>query len=115
MKKGGVNKEIMDNYVDQYSKYKLNPYNIEKEKANNRLQTARIERTRKELPKARVMDNLIIDEKISVFDKENNFRIIDLLSHETKNISASPKILIPDIKEGLWVVKPIGKHVLFIF
>ncbi len=55
MKKGGVNKEIVDNFKGQYNKFKLDPSNIEKEKANMRLQTARVERNRRENPKPTVI------------------------------------------------------------
>ena len=112
MKKGGVNREIMDNFVGQYSKYKLDPYNIEKEKANLRLHTARDERTRKDNPKNVMIDHLLLDEKTINFEKENNFKLVEYLSHDPKNLSSSPKFLLPETKEGLWVVRPIGKHVI---
>ena len=54
----------------------------------------------------------ISDEKINNnYEKETTNRLIDYLSHDPKNMSNDPKFLLPDTKEGLWVVRPIGKHV----
>jgi len=109
MSKNKVNKELLDNFIGTYSRYKFDTQNIEKQKANMHLTKTRLERTKKEHPKTTVMEHLIIDEKAN--DKENYYHVLDVLGADARNIPTEPKFLIPDTKEGLWVVRPIGKHV----
>jgi len=109
MSKNKVNKEILDNFITKYSKYKFDVGNIEKEKANMRLTNSRLDRDKKVQPKHIIMEHLIIDDKAN--DKDNHYHLLDVISADSKNSATQPKFLLPEEKEGLWVVRPIGKHV----
>jgi len=110
MQKNNVNKEILDNFIGMYSKYKFDMKNIEKEKANMRLTNSRLDRTKKEHPKTSIMEHLIIDDKSN--DARNSYHLLDVLGVDNRNVLTEPKFQLPDTKEGLWVVRPIGKHVI---
>ena len=97
--KDGGTLEVFEEKWKEFGKHKEN-----KDKANQDLETMRMQRLRKNDPKARVMDRLVID------DKSDKLELLELLINDKDNRCESPKLKIPEAKEKVWVVKPIGKY-----
>lgn len=107
MEKNKSNKEIIENFEIKYKEYEK--IHEVKQRANDALVGFRNERTTKLSQKARVMQRLVIDSKGPNNDPDK-VNLLDVLMHDRDNICDSPKFALPEAKEQLWVVKPIGKY-----
>ena len=105
MKSQKINTE---EFVIKYNQFEQN--DKIKTASNKILTNFRLERTRKELPKTKVMQHYVIDDKMreSMPGKVN---LIDVLMEDKANINQIPKLNLPPATDKLWVVRPIGKHV----
>lgn len=107
MEKNKSNKEIIENFEIKYKEYEKN--HETKEKSNNALVEFRKERITKINPKAKIMQRLIIEDKSNKNDPDKA-NLLDVLMCDRDNICDSPRFNLPEAKEHLWVVKPIGKY-----
>lgn len=61
-------------------------------------------------PKARAMQHFsLINEKPDNKDS-NGITLLDVLMHDRDNVLDSPRLKLPEAKEDLWVLKPVGKY-----
>lgn len=107
MEKNKSNKEIIENFELKYKTYE--EINQAKQKSNSYLADFRNDRITKVNPKAKAMSRVLID---SNFNKNevDKATLLDVLMVENQNRCESPKLQIPEVKENLWVLKPIGKY-----
>ena len=106
-----MNKINPDEFLLKYSEFEK----IDKKRimANQVLTNFRIERTRKELPKTKVMKNFLIDDKMTL-KVPGKVGLLDVLVENRANGVVAPSLQLPPTNDKLWVVKPIGKHVLIL-
>lgn len=107
MEKNKSNKEIIENFEMKYKIYE----EIDKvrENANATLVAFRNERITKVNPKAKAMTRVIIDSNFNK-NEPDKVTLLDVLMVDRENRCESPKLQLPEVKEQLWVVKPIGKY-----
>jgi len=107
MEKNKSNKEIIENFEIKYKTYE--EIDIAKQRSNNYLVDFRNERITKVNPKAKAMSRVLID---SNFNKNEADKptLLDVLMVDRDNRCDSPRLQIPEVKENLWVLKPIGKY-----
>ncbi len=107
MERNKSNKEIIENFEIKYKTYE--EIDHAKQRSNNYLLEFRNERITKVNPKAKAMSRVLID---SNFNKNelDKATLLDVLMVDRDNRCDSPRLQIPEVKENLWVVKPIGKY-----
>jgi hypothetical protein len=107
MEKNKSNKEIIENFEIKYKTYE--EIDNAKQKSNNYLTEFRNERITKVNPKAKAMSRVLID---SNFNKNEVDKptLLDVMMVDNQNRCDSPRLQIPEVKENLWVLKPIGKY-----
>jgi hypothetical protein len=101
------NKEIIENFEMKYKIYE--EIDEVRQKANDTLVAFRSERITKINPKAKAMSRVVIDSNFNKNDVDK-VTLLDVLMVDRENRCESPKLQIPEVKEQLWVVKPIGKY-----
>ncbi len=101
------NKEIVQNFNDQYQKYKLLALN--KQRYNTELNKFRLNRTRHKDEKMKVLDTLVVGDRLETEPNQKN--LLDLLMFEKDNIIEPPLLTLPNMNEKLFVERTIGKYV----
>ncbi len=101
------NKEIVQNFNDQYQKYKLLALN--KQRYNTELNKFRLNRTRHKDEKMKVLDTLVVSDRLETEPNQKN--LLDLLMFEKDNIIEPPLLTLPNMNEKLFVERTIGKYV----
>ena len=102
-----LNKINTEQFIEKYAEYEQ--IDKIKNKSNKILTDFRLNRTRKELPKNKIMEHFIIDDKMRE-SLPGKIGIIDILMEDKANINHQPKLSLPPANDKLWVVRPIGKY-----
>jgi len=104
-----ANKINTDEFLIKYNQYEI--IDKQRQTANKVLTNFRLERTRKELPKTKVMSHFVIDEKMRE-SAPGKIGLIDVLMNDKANLTNQPKLSLPPAHDKLWVLRPIGKYVI---
>jgi len=104
-----ANKINTDEFLIKYNQYEI--IDKQRQTANEVLTNYRLERTRKELPKTKVMSHFVIDDKMRE-SAPGKIGLIDVLMNDKANFINQPKLSLPPANDKLWVIKPIGKYVI---
>ncbi len=106
MRRNKINNE---DFIINYNQYE----DIEKHKfqSNQILTNFRLERTRKEMPKTKIMTHYIIDDKMKE-KARGKVGLIDVLLNDKANTDKQPNLQLLPPTDNLWVMRPIGNHVI---
>jgi len=104
-----TNKINPDEFLLKYGEFEK--LDMKRIASNQVLTNFRLERTRKELPKTKVMTNFIIDDKMNL-KVPGKVGLLDVLMQDKANLVKEPKLQLPPTNDKLWVIKPIGTHVI---
>ena len=95
--------ELIKNFENNFSIYR-SIYN------NKSFANAELVRMRKERKLHKQMTHIQIDDKDNVKNMQKQISSVEELSNLNGNRLASPKLKLPEPKDNLWVVKPIGQY-----
>lgn len=60
-------------------------------------------------PKHNVLNQLQIDDRMNKYETDK-ITLLSVLAEDKNNICDSPKFKLPEVKDPLWVLQPIGKY-----
>ena len=101
-----ANEEIIKNFENKFNDYKT--LTLHKRKANQFLSEKRISRLQIDNEQSQLITNLVIDDNLKSY--EGRVNLLDYLINQKENRISTPKFKLPEAKEDLWVLEPIGKY-----